>query len=59
MNVYTITFKENAHNEASVKECLEQCCYILAALHKYSIGKNASEMFRVIQYKLKANYSDA
>lgn len=57
MNVYTIT--EKTHNEVSVKECLEQCCYILAALHKYSIGKNASEMFRVIQYKLKANYSDA
>lgn len=48
MKVYTITFKKNTPNKMSVKECLEQCCYILAVLHKYSTGKNASEMLLVI-----------
>jgi len=45
----------------SVKECLEQCCYILAALHKYShsISNNAAEILLVIQHKSKASYSDA
>lgn len=62
MNVYTTTLLGKILlTKCLLKECLEQCCYILAALHKcsHSISNHTSEILHVIQHKSKANYSDA